>query len=332
MTRLHMTRVPMPVPATDALRRPSYGRTTFHQAPRPRRRTPLWLIAAVLAVALVGATVQVGHQLIRDFDRSYLSTEGWPIQGQGAYQIGDQQPAASLDQRPSPIASLAKVMTAYLVLERLPLSDGDEGPLIDVTEQDVADTDLRRARDESIVALSADADLSERDALMALLLPSANNVAVLLARTVAGSIEAFVQDMNDTAQALGMRDTTYTDPSGFDDGTVSTATDQLTLAEVAAADPTMARMMATPVYWIPFAGEIRNTDSLLGVDGFVGMKTGSHDAAGGCFMFRAQRDVNGYRVDIIGVVLGQHSDAGLIDAALASARELVDRVAPRGAR
>jgi D-alanyl-D-alanine carboxypeptidase (penicillin-binding protein 5/6) len=169
--------------------------------------------------------------------------------------------------------------------------------------------------------------LTERQALMAVLLPSANNLAVMITRYSSESVPDFVAKMNRTARALGMRDTTYTDPSGYDPGTVSTAADQLTLAQVAAGTPTLARMMATRSYPLPLVGTVYNTDSLLGHDGFVGMKTGSDDAAGGCFMFRSRRQVGGHTVDLIGVVLGQHGRS-LIAAALYAARQLADRVAP----
>ena len=85
--------------------------------------------------------------------------------------------------------------------------------------------------------------------------------------------------------------------------------------------------MATRSYRLPVEGEVRNTDTLLGQHGFVGMKTGSDDAAGGCFMFRSRRVVNGRVVDLIGVVLGQRGH-NLITAALQAARQLADRLAP----
>jgi D-alanyl-D-alanine carboxypeptidase (penicillin-binding protein 5/6) len=92
----------------------------------------------------------------------------------------------------------------------------------------------------------------------------------------------------------------------FDDcRTVSTALDQLRLAQVVAKDRTLAAMMATSSYWLPVAGEVTNTNTLLGVDGFVGMKTGSDDAAGGCFMFQSDRHTKRGNVTLIGVVLGQ---------------------------
>jgi D-alanyl-D-alanine carboxypeptidase (penicillin-binding protein 5/6) len=120
-------------------------------------------------------------------------------------------------QQPVPIASLAKVMTAYLVLKHYPLRGGDSGRRFVVGQDDVVDTASRRRERQSVVAVRAGEQLTERDAVMAILLPSANNVSVLVARQAAGSVPSFVAEMNRTARALGMSHTTYTDPSGYDD-------------------------------------------------------------------------------------------------------------------
>ncbi|MEP7179719.1 MAG: serine hydrolase, partial [Pseudonocardiales bacterium] len=262
-------------------------------------------------------------------DRAYLSTDGWPQLGQGAYVLGDGRLALSPHQQPVPIASLAKVMTAYLVLKHYPLNAGDSGRPFVVSPSDVTDTETRRREGQSIVDVRAGEQLTERDALMAILLPSANNIAVLVARQV-GGIASFVAEMNANAHSLGMSHTMYTDPSGFDDQTVSTALDQLLLAQVVANNSTIAAMMATRSYTLPVAGKVTNTDALLGQDGFVGMKTGSHDAAGGCFMFRSWRHTESGNVALTGVVLGQQGD-NLIAAGLYAAKQLVDRVAPTAA-
>jgi D-alanyl-D-alanine carboxypeptidase (penicillin-binding protein 5/6) len=304
--------------------RPAYSKPTLYG----RRNHGLWLLGAAM-VAVVAVLCLVGiatvHWLNDDSRRLYLSSNGWPTLGQGAYRIGDSDPAASPNEQPVPIASLAKVMTAYVVLAEHPLRDGSDGFTFTVTAHDVADTEQRRQRDESLVDVAAGERLSERQALMAMLLPSANNVAVMIAKHVAGSVPAFVTQMNRTADRLGMDATTYTDPSGFDATTVSTATDQLILAEKAADVPVLARMMATQSYQLPVAGTVHNTDTLLGSGGFVGMKTGSDDAAGGCFMFRVIRRVDGKSLELIGVVLGQPGH-NLVTAGLTAARQLANRV------
>jgi serine-type D-Ala-D-Ala carboxypeptidase (penicillin-binding protein 5/6) len=265
-----------------------------------------------------------------DSDRAYLSTAGWPAHGQGAYLLGHGRPAVSPHQQPVPIASLAKVMTAYLVLKHYPLRGTDGGRRFVVDQSDVADTETRRRQDQSIVEVRAGEQLTERAALMAILLPSANNIAALLARQVDGSVGSFVAEMNHTAHALGMSQTTYTDPSGFDERTVSTALDQLRLAQLVAKDQTLAAMMAIRRYSLPVAGVVTNTNTLLGQDGFAGMKTGSDDAAGGCFMFRSERHTGSGDVTLIGVVLGQQGH-NLISAGLYAAKQLADRVAPNAA-
>jgi D-alanyl-D-alanine carboxypeptidase (penicillin-binding protein 5/6) len=288
------------------------------------------VLAALLALAAVASVVIVVRYFNSDERRQYLSSNGWPAVGEGAYQIGDGGIAVSPRQRPAPIASLAKVMTALIVLEHDPLTEGRSGPTFVVSQRDVVDTDRRRRRDESVVPVQAGERLTERQALLGLLLPSANNLAVLLAREVDGSVSAFVADMNREADRLGMTQTHYTDPSGFDAGTVSTAVDQLLLAQTATANRTLAALAATNTARLPVAGTVHNTDQLLGTGGFVGVKTGSDDAAGGCFMFLAYRSIHGINTPILGVVLGQPGH-NLINAGQYAARQLVDRVAPAAA-
>jgi D-alanyl-D-alanine carboxypeptidase (penicillin-binding protein 5/6) len=250
----------------------------------------------------------------------------WPSTGQAAVEAGRSPVRVGPDQHAAPIASVAKVMTAFLVLRDHPLAVGESGPTIAVTARDVADTDRRSRRRESVVPVVAGERLTERQALQALLLPSANNIAVVLARWDAGTTSRFVARMNATARSLGMASTRYTDPSGYDDGTVSTAVDQLRIVDRAMRVAAFATIVGTATATLPVAGVVHNTNTLLDRDGFVGVKTGSDDAAGGCFAFRAIRAVRGHRTVITGVVLGQVG-ADLIDAGLEAADAIVASIA-----
>jgi D-alanyl-D-alanine carboxypeptidase (penicillin-binding protein 5/6) len=250
----------------------------------------------------------------------------WPAYGQAAVQIGRSRIEAGPNQHEAPIASVAKVMTAYLVLRDHPLVVGDDGPTITLTGADVVDTDRRSRQRESVVPIVAGEQLTERQALQALLLPSANNIAAVLARWDSGSGAPFVAHMNATARSLGMTRTRYTDPSGYDDRTVSTAADQLRIVDQAMRLPAFANIVATSTATVPVAGAVHNTDTLLSHNGFVGVKTGSDEAAGGCFAFRAIRLVRGKRATITGVVLGQPG-RDLIDAGLVAAESMVDTIA-----
>jgi serine-type D-Ala-D-Ala carboxypeptidase (penicillin-binding protein 5/6) len=268
-------------------------------APPYGRRRRRALLVAVLAL-LAATPFAAPRHLLTDEDRSslvsnegrsavlggqqrrHLSAHGWPLRDQGAYVLGNGRRAVSPHQRPVPIASVAKVMTAYVVLKHYPLRADDGGPRFVVGQDDAADTETRRGDGQSVVDVRAGEQLTEREALVAILLPSANNIAVLVARQVSGSVAAFVAEMNRTARALGMSHTTYTDPSGYDDGTVSTALDQLRLAQVVAKDETLADMMATRTSWLPVAGEVTNTNTLLGHDGWCSGNEETTSSPRGC--------------------------------------------------
>ena len=216
--------------------------------------------------------------------------------------------------RQVPIASVAKVMTAYLVLRDHPLSPGQQGPDIIVRTAEAAAYPAEVRGGYSLVPVSAGERISERHALEALLLPSADNMAWILARWDAGSQARFVARMNATARALGMTATRYTDPSGLAASTVSSAADQVVLGQAAMRQPALAAIAAKRSAVIPVAGQVRNLNSLLGQDGIAGLKTGSDSAAGGCVLLASWRDVRGgrSRVLIVAAVLGQPGSAETI--------------------
>jgi serine-type D-Ala-D-Ala carboxypeptidase (penicillin-binding protein 5/6) len=283
-------------------------------------------IAAALGIQLPASPPSSAANEHRGARGKALPSTVWPESGQAAVQIGRSQVRTGPNQHAAPIASVAKVMTAYLVLRDHPLRPGQDGPTITLSGADVADTERRRWQQESVVSIAAGEQLTELQALQALLLPSANNIAAVLARWDAGSTEGFVARMNATARSLGMTQTRYTDPSGYDDATVSTAGDQMRIVDRAMRLPVFASIVAKPTATLPVAGTVHNTNALLGRNGFVGVKTGSDDAAGGCFAFRAIGWIDGKRTTITGVVLGQPGH-DRIAAALAAADAMVLRIA-----
>jgi serine-type D-Ala-D-Ala carboxypeptidase (penicillin-binding protein 5/6) len=309
----------------------------------PRRRPRILVAGLLVVIAAIAAAL--GHQLAASSSSTTASTIDvprsehsgalgeavpgavWPANGQAAFvQTGQSKVQAGPNQHAAAIASVAKVMTAYLVLRDHPLRLGQDGPAITLTDADVADADRRREQRESVVPVAAGEQLTERQALHALLLPSANNIAAVLARWDAGSADRFVARMNATARSLGMTHTRYTDPSGYDDATMSTAADQVRIVDQAMRLPVFASIVATPSAMLPVAGTVHNTNTLLGHNGFVGVKTGSDNAAGGCFAFRAIRRIDGKQTAITGVVLGQPGH-DQIAAGLAAAAAMVDRIA-----
>jgi serine-type D-Ala-D-Ala carboxypeptidase (penicillin-binding protein 5/6) len=118
-------------------------------------------------------------------------------------------------------------MAAYLTLERYPLSGAQDGFTITVTVAQAQAVAQDARLGQSVVAVQAGERLTERQLLEALLIPSGNNIAQMLAAQEAGSETRFIAEMNAEARTLGLDRTIYTDPSGFDPSTVSTAADQL---------------------------------------------------------------------------------------------------------
>jgi D-alanyl-D-alanine carboxypeptidase (penicillin-binding protein 5/6) len=301
------------------------------------RRTQSTLLIvgfACLAVALADAAIATVHRLLDSPDHgfgtgTYLSTAGWPERGQAAIAVGHGRPAASPHQRPVPIASLAKVMTAYLILERYPLTGSQDGFTTSVTTaQAQAETD-DAAQDQSVVRVEAGEHLTERQLLEALLIPSGNNIARLLAARTAGTETRFVAEMNAEARSLGMDHTTYTDPSGFETSTVSTAADQLRIFQRAMRFPVFRQIVSLPTVTLPVAGTLTNYNPLV-AQGYAG-KTGSDSAAGGCLAFFTHVTVDGRRLTTAGVVTGQghgNDTSALLAAAGGSAEQLVESVAP----
>ncbi|MEU1839568.1 D-alanyl-D-alanine carboxypeptidase [Micromonospora chersina] len=288
--------------------------------PRRRRRRLPALISILMTLLLLAAALVAVEPLRRPLPAPTVTRTlpasavipgkapalPWPQSGQAAlYVEGVGSIGASGGSRPLPIGSVAKVMTAYVILTEHPLDRGEHGPKLTVSAAQAAAYPSELARGESLVRVTAGAVFTERQALQAVLLPSANNMARILAAWDAGSIDAFVDKMNDTAAQFGMRNTHYTDPSGLSPATVSTAADQVILARKAMALPAFAEIVAQKKATLPVAGEVKNYNSLVGRNGVVGIKTGSTDEAGGCLSFAFVVTVGSRKITVVGAVLGQ---------------------------
>ena len=284
---------------------------------RGRKLRSRLLIAG--AVVLTAAVAWVAVELLRPVPSMTLTASvttarvlpgvaprpDWPGRAEAAVGLpGTGLLGTHGGSAPVPIASLAKIMTGYVVLGDHPLPAGGSGPAITVTAADAAAYASDQRQGQSVVRVAAGEKLTERQALEAMLIPSGNNIAALLAGWDAGSDGAFVAKMNARARSLGLRGTRYADASGADPATVSTAGDQFRLTLRALQIPAFRQIVAMPQVTLPVAGVAYNVNSALGHDQIVGVKTGSSSQAGGCLAFAAIRTVGGSPVTIVGVVLG----------------------------
>ncbi|MGW5613521.1 D-alanyl-D-alanine carboxypeptidase [Streptomyces sp. NPDC003877] len=297
------------------------------------RRVKIWT-PLVLLLVIVFAVVQNVRPLpaptLELTAKDSYTFEGgevdipWPAKGQAALDVqGIGTFGSSGEQKPVPIASVAKVMTAYVILRDHPLKSGAEGPKIDI---DQAAEDQSDAGQESTVDVTKGDKITQREALESILIASANNVARLLARWDAGSEKAFVRKMNDAAEDLGMKNTTYTDPSGLNNTTVSTAVDQVKLAKAAMEQPAF-REVAAMMSYVDYKGTRHdNWNRLVGSNDVTGIKTGTTTSALGNLVFSAKKDVDGETHRIIGAVVRQPAggpDNTILGAALHEGDRLI---------
>jgi len=298
--------------------------------------TPLVVLLAIVFVVVQALRPLPTPQLKATGPASYAFDRGsplpdslpWPAEGQSVAEVEGLGVIGARGARtPVPIASVTKVMTAYVILRDHPLSGKQNCPLITVDAQAGSES---ASTDESTAHVRAGQKFTERQMLQLLLIPSGNNIARLLARWDAGSQEAFVARMTKEAAALGMTRTTYTGASGFEETTVSTAVDQLKLAREVMRNDVFRSVVAMPNIDIPGVGRIYNNNNDLVHLGVVGIKTGSSTPACGALMWAAHKTVAGRQQLILGVVLqqrgGRTTPYDMLDLALATSQKMIDAV------
>jgi serine-type D-Ala-D-Ala carboxypeptidase (penicillin-binding protein 5/6) len=272
---------------------------------------------ALLAVALVVAVGAVNY--IRPIPAVAASSQlhaqetlqgtvpsiPWPRTGSAAMGAsGLGLIGSSGGETPVSAASIAKVMTALVILTDKPLKKDETGPTITITDADVQAYVTDLANKESVVLVQVGEQLSEFQLLEGLLIPSANNFATTLARWDAGSVDAFVASMNSRAAKLHLTHTTFADPSGASAQTVSTPSDLMALGMEAMKLEVFAQIVGMAQAELPVAGIVFNVDGVLGQSGIIGIKTGSGLSEGANFLFAAAATIDGHSVTMYGCVMG----------------------------
>jgi D-alanyl-D-alanine carboxypeptidase (penicillin-binding protein 5/6) len=247
----------------------------------------------------------------------------WPAKGEAA--VGTAELGllgVSPGEQPKPMASVAKLMTALVVLQDKPLAVDNPGPAITIDSADVADFQARQAGGESVLKVSAGEQLSELDALQGLLIPSGNNIAAVLAKWDAGSVDAMVKKMNARAVALGLAHTSFADTAGVSAQTTSNPRDLFRLGMEAMKHPVIARVVGEVQANLPVAGVVYNVDYILGQDGIIGIKTGSGPDFGANFVFASTQTAGTQAYNIYGAVMA----ASTLDEAFKATKALIDAV------
>ncbi len=234
-----------------------------------------------------------------------------PAVASRAYLVYDVQADATLmainPDQPLAQASLTKLMTALLVLEREAAEPGFLQSTVRIQPSDLVGG--------ATMGLVSGESLTVEDLLWGILLPSGNDAATALARVTAGSVEGFVNAMNRRAAELGLAETQFANPEGLDaPGHHTSAKDLLTLTQADWAFPLFQRIVGTAS--VSVAGHaLQSTNEMLGsYAGVNGVKTGTTDVAGQCLVVSVEQDGH----QRLAVILGSN-------ARYADARTLLDQ-------
>ncbi len=318
-----------PVGAPGSLQATEVPSATHRYGHRARRSLWRWSVSAMAGVVVAGA-VSVGIVRARagpplatiDPKPHPVRTLGepvpdlpWPIGAEAAVAI----PAIGLVQTsprrsPAPIASLTKIMTAYVILRDHPIADDANGPDITVTYQDVADYDHFAGDDVTIPVVLGEV-LTERQLLEGLLVRSANNFGDVLANWDAGSVSSFVNEMNRTANGLGLSSTHFVDTDGLDTRSMSTPEDLVMLTAKAMSIPAFSQIVAMTSVSLPIEGTLDSYTPLVGQFGVIGVKSGFTDAAGGCDVLALSERVHHHLLIALAAVIGVNGSNGIALAA-----------------
>ena len=303
--------------------------------PAKKRRWP-WVILALpfVGVFLFGTMLYARPLPELSVEKSILATSKvtqpeitWPGESQAAFGTVEQGVLESEDnQAVRPTASVAKLLTALTILQAKPLKAGEPGPMIPITQADVDIYNDYYSKDGSSVPVRVGMEISQRQMLQGILLPSANNYADSLAIWAFGSLDKYREAAQAMAKTLLMKHTTVgTDASGFSPTTTSTADDLTRLGIAAIKQPTIAETVKLTEVELPVAGIKRNTNWLLGDEGVIGIKTGNTNEVGGVFVFAYIHEIDTkHKVTIVGAIQGEPT---VFDAVL-GARHFIKQIKP----
>ncbi|GAA2824979.1 D-alanyl-D-alanine carboxypeptidase (penicillin-binding protein 5/6) [Leucobacter komagatae] len=220
-----------------------------------------------------------------------------------------------------PLASISKLITVLVCQEREPLAPGDEGRTYTWSAADRDRQNGYIALDGVAYPIPVGTEVTLREMLTLIFLPSANDFAAAYAYSVFGDNDTFVAAVRDWAERNGLESLEMVEPTGMDEGNRASAADLVRIARMALNNPTISEFTGTQSATMPWGiGVIENTNPLLGeLPGMLGVKTGRSDSAGFNFI-AAQSDMAGEREVVkISVTLARPS----LQARAQSGREML---------
>lgn len=285
---------------------------------------------AIIVVALILLGLFANSYFYKDHQDGDID---WPSVGQAA--IGSVEEGilarSSNNERLRPIASMAKVITALAIMERRPFKPGQQGETYTITEDDIASMNAYMSDGGSVLPILVGMRLTQYQALQRILIASDNTIADILVERIFGSMESYTAYAQNMLKRMGLNRTIVADASGFSSETASTPSELIAIGIAALKNSIIAKIVSQQQAQVPVAGNIKNTNQLLGTNGIIGIKTGTTDAAGSCLLLAARYTFkDGQKRTIVGVIMGDKNHRSLYSdtkSLLASARHVFDTVA-----
>lgn len=286
---------------------------------RPRRSPAATLVPILIVLAVIGAYVAGTALWPLDAIRPQLTTDTvsataapaanltWPAKGSAAVVVDGLGTPLASTQDPATIASITKVVTSLMILDKLPLKPGEQGPSYPITAADGALYRTMQRAGESVLKVPVGGSLTEYQLLQGGLIGSAGNYVTKLARSVWSSDSDFASASRVWLNGHGLTGISLVGPTGISKFNRADPASLIALGKLAMANPVVAEIVGTKQVVLPGAGLVKNTnDLLLAEPGVVGIKTGTLDTAD----LLAAKDVTigSTKVRLYATTLGQPDD------------------------
>lgn len=288
---------------------------------RRRRRTVAALLVVVLAgVAYASAcalatlpemrpspTAEAELQIDADAAAAQAVVDVQPLPT--AIGWAHEEAVWSNDDTVYAIASISKLITVLVCLQARPLEPGAEGPTYIWTAEDRARQDFYLSLDGVAYPIPVGTEVTLRQMLQLILLPSANDFAAAYAYWTFGDNDAFLAAVDAFTAEHGLESVSLVEPTGLDVDNRANAADLVRIARIALQNPTVLEFTGMPRAEMPWGiGLIENTNPLLGdVPGVIGLKTGALNVVGYNLVLAQRVDALGREVVNISVTLARPS-------------------------
>jgi len=309
---------------------PEPRRASRYSARRRRRLTASALVlilllacggyvAAVAATPLPGLTAVLEVEAEVQIDADAAGAEAAVASQTLPTAIGwaDGEEVWSNDDTAYPLASVSKLITVLVCMEAQPLEPGADGPIYTWTEADRQRQDEYLAMAGVAYPIPVGTEITLREMLKFIFLPSSNDYAAAYAYWVFGDNDAFLAAVEEWKERHGgLESISFVEPTGMDDLNRANAADLVRVARIALQNPTVREFNGMQSAEMPWGiGLIENTNPLLGeVPGVIGVKTGALDAVGYNFVLAQEADAFGREIINISVTLARPTKEARADS------------------